>query len=274
MPKFLNIACGSTYIRSADWENVDYAPSDPAVKKANLLKNLKTSETKYDVIYCSHFIEHIPPEQLETFLLGCKALMRKDSLLRIVVPDSESLLREYLKHKDAGNKSFSEFAFVNFLDQCVRRQSGGLLEEYLAKIASGRLSELKEYGQDVCGSKAIDAHVQVALPASKASKLLSLIRRPTRAWITIEPYYIRLVCALLPQAFREQNVSFCSAGEKHLWMYDFDSLKSLLSQTGFSRIDRRTFDTSLRTDRLFAPLDEADGKPRKGNHQLFAEVQL
>jgi hypothetical protein len=274
MPRFLNIACGATYVRSTDWENIDYVPHGGFVRQSDILENITASETKYDVIYCSHFIEHIPPEKVHPFLIRCKSLMKEDSIFRIVVPDAELLLREYLKHKDNGNHIFSEFAFLNFLDQCVRLRSGGKLAERYRQIASGELKQLEAYAEYLNGYDVVPAPSDQGMPVSKTAKLLTIFKRPARLWGKIEPSYIRLVCALLPKAFREQNVSFTGVGEKHLWMYDFDSLKTLLNDAGFSRVERCTFNTSIRADNLFAPLDEIDGKPRKGNHQLFVEAQL
>lgn len=272
MQRFLNIACGTTYIKSPLWENLDYAPRDDFVRRSDVLHELTTSQTKYDVIYCAHFIEHIPPEKVVSFLSRCRSLMREDSLFRIVTPNAEFLLREYLKHKDNQNTICAEYAFLNFLDQCVRLKSGGKLQERFQQLADGKLEQLEKYAEYLNGTDAKAAPLEPA--ASKANKLLDLIRHPARIWAKIEPFYIRGVCALLPKAFREQNVSFASVGERHLWMYDFDSLRVLLNEAGFSRVERRTFNTSLRTDNLFAPLEQIDGKPRKGNHQLFLEAQI
>jgi predicted SAM-dependent methyltransferase len=272
MQKFLNVACGTAYVRSPEWENIDYQTRDSFVRKLDILGNLTTSKEKYDVIYCSHFIEHVPPEKVHAFLSRCKSLMREDSLFRIVTPDAELLLREYLKHKDSGNKTYSEFAFLNFLDQCVRLRGGGKLAERYRQLASGELRQLEPYAEYLNGS---DVNPSPSTPAmSKAARLRALLSHPSNIGSKIEQYYIKLVCALLPKAFREQNVSFAGIGERHLWVYDFDSLKAVLNKAGFSRVERHSFNTSGRTDNLFMPLEVIDGKPRKGNHQLFLEAQL
>lgn len=272
MQRFLNIACGAAYIKSPEWENLDYAPRDSFVRRSDVLGNLTTSQTKYEVIYCAHFIEHIPPEKAGSFLSRCKSLTREGSLVRIVTPDAEFLLREYLKHKDSGNGAYAEFAFLNFLDQCVRLKGGGKLQERFEQLASGKLKKLEEYAEYLNGT---DVKATISGPAAtRMDTALALFNHPSRIWAKIEPSYIRAVCALLPKAFREQNVSFAPIGEKHLWMYDFDSLKTLLNEAGFSHVEKRTFNTSLRTDKLFEPLELIDGRPRKGNHQLFVEAQV
>lgn len=271
MPKYLNIACGATYIRSDDWENLDYVSSDRFVRASNIVENLGASQRTYEAIYCSHFFEHIPTKEVHRFLLRCRSLMRDGSILRIVVPDAEFLAREYLKHKDAGNHSHSQFAFVNLLDQCVRQENGGQLARYFDKIASGEMRGLSQYAEYLNGRSDFD---RTPHPSSIRARLCSHLLHPPRLRKKIEFLYIKLVCAFLPKAFRLQNVSFCSIGEKHHWMYDFESLRSVLADAGFSHVERHNFDTSGCGDHFFAQLDERDGAPRKGHHQLFVEAKL
>jgi predicted SAM-dependent methyltransferase len=274
MPTFLNLACGGNYIKSADWENVDYFSDSKFVRKSNILENLKTSAERYDAIYCAHFVEHIPPHKLASFLARCRTLMKEDSIFRIVVPDTEFLLREYLKHKDEGNQLYADYAFVTFFDQCVRLRRGGKLGDYYRRIALGEMKELEGYSEYLNGPVAPEIRVSAHSQQSFGRNIRKLRAQPRRIWEVLELIYIRSICAFLPKVFREQNVSFAAVGEKHLWMYDFEGLKSALNQAGFSRVVRRSFNTSNRTDNIFLPLDELDGKPRKGNHQLFVEAQL
>ena len=56
--KYLNIACGSSFIDETNWVNLDYK-SSKGVKRANLLNKLPFPDLTFDAIYCSHFIEHI-----------------------------------------------------------------------------------------------------------------------------------------------------------------------------------------------------------------------
>jgi len=272
MPAYLNIACGKTFICDPAWENIDYVSFDKAVKVSNILEKLDHSEDTYDALYCSHFIEHISPDAVEPFLNRCRRLMKERSIFRIVVPDAEFLLREYLKYKDEGNHLYSNFAFINFLDQCVRLKSGGMLQGCYDKIASHQSEELREYALYLNGDDVLRAGDDQR--AALVPEILKTLLQPKRVWRKLEPFYIRIVCAFLPRAFRQQNVSFAQVGERHLWMYDFESLKAVLNKAGYSRVRRFSFNTSTRTDGLFRPLDEIDGKPRKGNHQLFVEAQV
>jgi len=89
-----------------------------------------------------------------------------------------------------------------------------------------------------------------------------------------ERLWIRAVIQLLPPAFREQNVSLASMGERHHWLYDAHSLQQLLQASGFVAIERCTASTSRHPDFPFHPLDlAADGQPRKGAESLFIEAK-
>jgi len=89
-----------------------------------------------------------------------------------------------------------------------------------------------------------------------------------------ERLWIHAVIQLLPRAFREQNVSLASVGERHHWLYDLHSLQHLLQASGFVAMERCTASTSRHPDFPFHLLDlAADGQPRKGAESLFIEAQ-
>jgi predicted SAM-dependent methyltransferase len=271
-PKFLNIACGAVYVDSREWENVDYISNDSRhVRKMNVLKKLNPSQGQYEAIYCSHFVEHIPLSYILDFLKRCYTLTKPGGILRIVLPDAEFLLREYLRYKDSGNRLLADFAFVNFLDQCVRRKSGGRLGEIYFKVANGELHDLENYLFFLNGSLELEK-----LDCSRRLTLIQKIKRvlssSTYLTSSLENYYIRAITRLLPHGFRVQNISFADIGELHHWMYDFDQISTLLKESGFSKVERMSFNTSNRTDGIFHQLDIHNEKPRKGNHQLFVEA--
>ncbi|WP_170135071.1 hypothetical protein [Acuticoccus kandeliae] len=272
-PRYLNIACGGTYVARADWENVDYTPDEAGhVTRMNVLNRLEPSRSQYEVVYCSHFVEHIPADSVMAFLERCRSLTAPGGVLRVVVPDAEFLLREHLRHKDAGNHGLAEFAFVNFLDQCVRRTRGGRLGAINGEIAQGRRPDLVEYAEFLNGAPDAGAVTTGAADGRPLAKVLRLISSPARLRAALEQRYIRLISRLLPEGFRAQNVSFADVGELHHWMYDFAQLEGLLKAAGFSSVSRLGFNTSKRSDGIFLPLDAVDGAPRKGHHQLFIEA--
>ena len=56
--------------------------------------------------------------------------------------------------------------------------------------------------------------------------------------------YIKMVKRLLPKSVRDATLDNASVGEKHKWMYDSHSLKTLLLETGFSTVNLLDADTS------------------------------
>jgi hypothetical protein len=89
-----------------------------------------------------------------------------------------------------------------------------------------------------------------------------------------ERLWIRAVIQLLPRAFREQNVSLASLGERHQWLYDLHSLRQLLRASSFVAIECCSASTSRHPDFPFYPLGlAANGQPRKGAESLFIEAE-
>lgn len=272
-PKYLNIACGGTYIIHSEWENVDYSPHDERyVTRMNVLHDLQPSQAQYEAVYCSHFIEHIPSALVPGFLKRCYALTAPGGIFRVVVPDAEFLMREYLRHKEDGNDDLADFAYVNFLDQCVRQKQGGRLGELYQDIADGKRPDLVEYATFLNGTGVLDASVTFCSERAPKQRNHGFLKFLKRIGARLEFRYIILISRLLPSGFRSQNVSFADVGERHQWMYDFDQLSRLLKAAGFSIVRRQSFDSSHGSVDSFLPLDSIDGMPRKGHHQLFVEA--
>ena len=84
---------------------------------------------------------------------------------------------------------------------------------------------------------------------------------------------INILISLLPKAFREQNVSLASIGERHHWLWDYYQLKCLLDEVGFNNVQRWNFNTSQVPDFPFKPLDaNSDNRPRKGQQSMYLEA--
>jgi len=264
----VNLACGCVYVADAEWLNLDYASTSSAVKRADLLGRLPLADATADLVYSSHFLEHIPRNQVARFIQECWRILKPGGLFRMVVPDLENLCRTYLHHRDQGENEKANFLVLELLDQCVRRQSGGELGLYYRSLEAGPQSSASSiaFVRERTGEDLIDT----THPPRRRSLRTILRRLPALA----ERLWIRAVIQLLPRAFREQNVSLTSVGERHQWLYDFHSLKQLLSVSGFKEIERCTASASRHPDFPFHPLDLAsDGKPRKGAESLFIEAQ-
>ena len=89
----------------------------------------------------------------------------------------------------------------------------------------------------------------------------------------LERLYCKVVVALLPPAFSEQNVSFAGVGERHAWVYDFHSLSVFLERAGFVSIERMGCDQTKIPEFPIVPLDMTkSGRPRKGLESMYVEA--
>ena len=267
----VNIACGSSYVDG--WHNFDYAPLSPVVVKANLLERLPLSDASVDVLYSSHFLEHIPRKRVRKFLSECFRVLKPGAQIRLVLPDLEEICREYLRQREIGEHAKADFVVLELIDQCVRYVSGGELGEYYNHLRS------KNKGGDIADYISIRTgevvmRTPVVIPMLNWSRVLSALRQPGRVTGVIERFYCWLVTRLLPSAFREQNVSFTHVGERHAWIYDFYELSKLMEQAGFASIRKLSFNQSGIEGFPLSALDvNADGHPRKGLESMYVEAR-
>jgi ubiquinone/menaquinone biosynthesis C-methylase UbiE len=114
----LNLGCGSQV--PDGWVNVDYAlgarlmkiPLFRMLNKKIKLFNLDWNEKIYlhdltkkfpwndssiDIVYSSHTLEHFSKNDGQSFLAECYRVLRKDGVIRIVVPDLRHIVIEYIE---------------------------------------------------------------------------------------------------------------------------------------------------------------------------------
>lgn len=261
----INLACGTVFIDSLDWLNLDFAPVASAVRKANLLGRMPVADGAAGLVYSSHFLEHVPRELVPGLLRECWRVLQPGGVVRLVMPDLENLAREYLARRDAGEHEKADFVVLELIDQCVRRESGGELGRFYRALAArtdeGALS-LTAYVRERTGED-----VRVGLGGGGRWRWGAIRGRLERAWI-------RLCLRALPAAFRMQNVSLAAVGERHHWLWDFHQLRCELEAAGFVEVRRRTADSSAVADFPFHPLDvDAEGRPRKGAESMYVEAR-
>ena len=116
----LNLGCGSQVV--SGWCNVDYSLGSRLTQipvLGFLIKKLKIFNLDWDdtiyihdltkrfpwinasasVVYSSHTLEHLSKEEGRRFLEECHRVLKKDGLIRIVVPDLRYDVNEYLTGK-------------------------------------------------------------------------------------------------------------------------------------------------------------------------------
>lgn len=93
----LNLGCGTDYKKG--WINVDNN-SDNNIKKLDLnhdlLKQLPFADNSVSFIFHEHFLEHLSPEESEVFLNECMRVLKRGGVMRIAMPDLESIAKNYV----------------------------------------------------------------------------------------------------------------------------------------------------------------------------------
>lgn len=273
----VNIACGDTYINN--WLNFDFAPHSATVKQANLLSHLPLANNLADVVYSSHFLEHIPRDLVAGLLAECYRITKPGGYLRLVLPDWEELCNTYLTlRRSGGQHGQADFLLLEMLDQCVRQVSGGELGAYYARLQA----QAEQHQSLIDFVHLRTGHdLSPAANTDQGSRWSRLLKNPQKIRGKLVQWYVRLIITLLPSAFRHQNVSLTTVGEKHAWMYDFYTMEQLLIQAGFTDVKRMTASSSNISDFPFHPLDlTVNGRPdspeyarpRKGMESMYIEA--
>ncbi len=263
--KFLNIACGERIHK--DWVNIDFHKYSDDVIPVNVLKTLPFKDKTFDVVYSSHFFEHISRENADFVLSEISRVLRESGILRIVVPDLENICKEYLKilsniEKEGYQKKY-EWITIELLDQIVRTESGGEI---------GKLYKNKAVQRDKLMAKYIKNRVGVDINSSVIQKSLKITPRKIKEFLLYR--YVFFIRGLLPKLVRESLFLKTSIGERHVWMYDKYSLGEKVKKFGFEDIKFFKHDESQIENFKNYFLDtNKDGTPYKGESSLYCEAR-
>lgn len=261
----INIACGGVYVN--DWENFDYSTHSKNVKKANCLHKIPISNNVAEAVYSSHFLEHIPKSKASVFLQECFRITASKGKIRLVLPDLEELCKSYLVYRENEQHSQADFLMIEMIDQCVRQASGGELGKYYQSKFNNNDTKSLQFIKQRTG------HVIEKKIENKKSLLKRVLNNPRAVLSILERMYCHTVIRILPRAFKEQNISLTSVGEKHMWIYDFYTVQQVLLQIGFVDVKRMTANSSGIDNFPFYPLDiDNDGLPRKGIESMYIEA--
>jgi predicted SAM-dependent methyltransferase len=92
----LNLGCGTDY--KEGWVNIDNN-SDHNITKLDLNIDLRRplpfKDNSVDYIFHEHFMEHLTIEQSRTALKDYMRVLKKGGVMRIAMPDLETIVKEY-----------------------------------------------------------------------------------------------------------------------------------------------------------------------------------
>jgi predicted SAM-dependent methyltransferase len=252
---YLNLGCGERY--HAAWINIDIRAKNKNVIEYNILKGIPFPNDTFDVVYHSHLLEHLTLVDGKNFLKECYRVLKPKGILRIVVPDLERIIKEYIKiisteNGETINDERHNWILLELYDQTTRNQSGGEMKEF---ILSGRETE---YIMERIGAEG------AAIINNKDRKLFKQVTKLKNivfGFINKIPF-IRYY----------QIGKFRSSGEIHKNMYDKYSLRKLLKEIGFREIYVQNAETSLIDSWDQFKLDSINGLTLKPD-SLFIEAR-
>ncbi len=272
---YVNIGCGSAY--HSDWINLDIASPDSSVMAVNISDGLPFPPATVDACYSSHVLEHLGKHDASNLLNECMRVLKNNGTLRLVVPDLEMIVREYIRILDAisqGKKEkFSEYDWIllEMYDQTVRNNSGGEMASFLKSMDKNNSTFVRSR----IGVEA-DKFWATTQLANKKSWFEYLARKDVFLNMfnmlrqKLAGFFVLLFAG--KQALKSFEIGlFKNSGEIHQWMYDKYSLTRLLEQAGF--VDVKVCSSTESRIPGFADysLDNLNGVVRKPD-SLFIEA--
>ena len=247
----LNLGCGSTFHSS--WKNLDVNPLSEEIEYWKAKQGVPFKSKSVDVVYHSHLLEHLVAEDGQILLEECFRVLKPKGILRVVVPDLESICKAYLsaisridKGEEAA-KMDAEWMRLELYDQTTRKTSGGLMLDFLRSNPSNKDFIIERCGQQVTPhlekaplepdskeslSNTIPIHLRIKMSLNKI-----LQKSFWKDWLSLKFLGNEDYQAL-------NNGRFWNSGEIHKHMYDRFSLKQLLTQIGFRTISIKSANES------------------------------
>lgn len=214
-PVLVNVGCGGRI--HPDWVNIDIESTRPGVIAHDISRSLPMETGSCDAVYHSAVLEHIRPQDAGRLLAECHRVLKPGGILRIGVPDLETIARLYLEKLDQAAAGSTEaeadydWMLLELLDQAVRERSGGQMLHYLAQQPMPNEAFVKE---------------RIGV---EGEEIVETIRRSPEVMASKPEPATPDERALAIGKFR-------LGGEVHQWMYDRFSLARLLRRTGFEDI--------------------------------------
>jgi predicted SAM-dependent methyltransferase len=256
---YLNVGCGNKFHKQ--WFNVDMKSNSKYVIEANILKGIPFSDNQFDVVYHSQVLEHFPKENAQVFMSECFRVLKTGGIIRIVVPNLENIVGEYLKHLNDMLEKPNEVSAANYewimlelYDQTVRNYSGGQMAEYLKR--SSFINE--EYINSRIGrvGRDIKDNFLKEFNSRRGKKAFYSVKMFKKA---IRYIFSKIIRKIIPQSKASKIGAFRLGGQIHMWMYDRYSLAELLKKCGFVDISiKNPFESGIPDWKKYE-LDVKDG---------------
>jgi SAM-dependent methyltransferase len=180
--KILNLGCGAKTSSDPDVINVDWSiylrlrksgilrvlarPFLDGIRRQrfnslpknimvqNLRKGLPFESQSVDVVYHSHFLEHLDRDAAVKFLREVKRTLKPGGIQRIVVPDLENIVKAYINHlascQNNPDETKNHDAYVAaIIKQCVQKETSGTSHQPSVRrwVENAILGDARQRGQ-------------------------------------------------------------------------------------------------------------------------------
>jgi predicted SAM-dependent methyltransferase len=272
--KLLNIGCGSSL--HPEWTNIDLVASSPNVQSHDVRKGLPYPDRYFDACYSSHVLEHHTQTDAKNLVSECFRVLKPQGVVRVVVPDLESIVRSYLHTLEQVEAGIMEaepdytWMTLELLDQIVRSSKGGEMINYLS---SPNLQN-KQFVKSRIGWEAEQNWLQ-----QEEKTNWQKLKSKSWSWLL---HNLRICLAqniVKITAGKEAKLAFDeglmrNTGEIHRWMYDRFSLRRLLSKVGFKDVLVCRADESRIPEFNTYSLDMVEGVVRKPDSLFIEGIKL
>ncbi|MEC7626757.1 MAG: methyltransferase domain-containing protein [Verrucomicrobiota bacterium] len=293
----LNLACGQT--RHDGWLNGDQFEQD-GVFACDLRQPLPFDDHSFDVLYSSHFLEHLGDPEARSFLRECMRVLKPGGILRLVVPNLEDIARDYLGiidglENESDLKTEHQWILLELFDQMTREKPQGTMGPFLSerekresKFIRKRIGGAIEFfdsrsgcntDQTVAPSSSIFSLLKKLLKESdfRTDRFIKLFFPKHHKSYLLHPsgsIFVEICHLLTPGiSYREiKSSKFRNSGEVHFQAFDRFSLKWLLEDIGFVKIEKMKADLSqIKNCKEFFLDCGPDGSIRKAD-SLYVEA--
>lgn len=245
MQKLLNLGCGSRFSKDPGWVNLDVIHATKGIISHDLSKGIPFAAQTFDVVYHSQLLEHFSREEGSQLTQECFRILKPRGIVRIAVPDLANTCRLYLElleKIESGDRScLSKYDWIilELLDQTTRAAPGGEMEKYLKRKAPPD----KEFISERIGTvaKEIWKSADIATCGLKEKNNKTNFKH----WVVRVrkvPYKLRrLLMAVLLSKKEMKAIElglFRLSGEVHQWAYDKYSLRRILEDAGFVKVQQ------------------------------------
>jgi predicted SAM-dependent methyltransferase len=123
-PFRLNVGCGNEPF--AGWINLDADPVTPADVLWDVTDGLPFPDDSCALIYCEHFLEHIPVQQGVRFLSECRRSLQFGGIVRIGMPSAREIVRNYQENDWASQPWLEKYGYTSiktraeYINVCFR----------------------------------------------------------------------------------------------------------------------------------------------------------